>query len=346
MKQFIGEEFDAEVSGVQAFGVFAALENGCEGLIRIELLTGDYYQYDEQHMALTGRHTGKRFTIGTPIRVKLIAASEVTGQIDFAPAEGALPVAEVPAMAPEDEPDLCAARQPRAAPPARQGPRRLAQREKAAHAQAAVESPFPAEARNARHGVFALEAEEVPRASRSWNATCAAASRARGGLAPSCQSPPLGDVCGCPRPQTNFIHILWKNLIAITSRRKSFAPDPGGGSAGDVRLMFVVYTKATLRPGAVRARDAPRTPLGWQPIPACRNGKRAADGRRHLLLRAQRVLKGIGMIGKKGKTAGVPLLVRPPRAAALPACEAQAHTSPCQGDLPGAHIAPYINERF
>ncbi|MBS6641442.1 MAG: hypothetical protein KH295_10365, partial [Clostridiaceae bacterium] len=62
--------------------------------------------------------------------------------------------------------------------------------------------------------------------------------------------------------------------------------------------------------------------------------------------RAQRVLKGMGMIGKKGKTAGVPLLVRPPRAAALPACEAQAHTSPCQGDLPGAHIAPYINERF
>ena len=105
MKQFIGEEFDAEVSGVQAFGVFAALENGCEGLIRVELLEGDYYQYDEQHMALTGRHTGKRFTIGTPIRVRLIAASEVTGQIDFAPAEGALPVADLPARpAPEEPP--------------------------------------------------------------------------------------------------------------------------------------------------------------------------------------------------------------------------------------------------
>src|SRR5699024_10646125 len=37
--------------------------------------------------------------------------------------------------------------------------------------------------------------------------------RARGGLAPSCGSPPPGDVRGCPRPQTNFIHILWKNLI-------------------------------------------------------------------------------------------------------------------------------------
>ena len=36
MKPFVGEEFDAEVSGVQAFGIFVALENGCEGLIRIE----------------------------------------------------------------------------------------------------------------------------------------------------------------------------------------------------------------------------------------------------------------------------------------------------------------------
>lgn len=96
MKQFIGEEFDAEVSGVQAFGIFVSLENGCEGLIRVELLAGDYYQYDEQHMSLTGRHTGKRFSIGTPIRVRLIAASEVTGQIDFAPAEGALPVSDAP----------------------------------------------------------------------------------------------------------------------------------------------------------------------------------------------------------------------------------------------------------
>ena len=106
MKRFVGEEFDAEVSGVQSFGVFVALENGCEGLIRVELLAGDRYEYDEQRMTMVGRRTGKRFTIGTPIRVKLLAASEVTGQIDFAPADGALPVsnptddAPPPAFAP------------------------------------------------------------------------------------------------------------------------------------------------------------------------------------------------------------------------------------------------------
>ena len=103
MKQFIGEEFDAEVSGVQSFGIFVALANGCEGLIRAELMTGDFYQYDEEHMAMVGRRTGKRFTIGTPLRVKLLAASEVTGQIDFAPAEGSLPVSEKPERAPRDD---------------------------------------------------------------------------------------------------------------------------------------------------------------------------------------------------------------------------------------------------
>lgn len=96
MKQFIGEEFDAEISGVQSFGIFVALANGCEGLIRAELMTGDFYQYDEEHMAMVGRRTGKRFTIGTPLRVKLLAASEVTGQIDFAPRRARCPSRKSP----------------------------------------------------------------------------------------------------------------------------------------------------------------------------------------------------------------------------------------------------------
>ncbi len=91
MKQFIGQEFDAEVSGLQPFGVFVALENGCEGLIHIDLLEGDFYEYDERHMILQGKNTGKRYTIGMPLKVRLIAASELTGQVDFALAETDLP---------------------------------------------------------------------------------------------------------------------------------------------------------------------------------------------------------------------------------------------------------------
>ena len=89
--------------------------------------------------------------------------------------------------------------------------------------------------------------------------------------------------------------------------------------------------KATLRPGAgMRARTlsvstrkkmvatshgccagARCAPFwGGSPLLLTLWGGRAAMQKRHLPLRAKRVLKGMGLIGKKGKTAGVPLLVR------------------------------------
>lgn len=83
MEQFVGEEFDAEVSGVQSFGVFVELENSAEGLVRIEDLDG-YYEYDEEKMQLLGKN-GMRITIGTPIKVILVRADRTTGQIDFKP---------------------------------------------------------------------------------------------------------------------------------------------------------------------------------------------------------------------------------------------------------------------
>jgi len=51
MEKFLGEVFDAEISGVQSFGVFVTLENSAEGLVRIEALSG-YYEYDEERMQL------------------------------------------------------------------------------------------------------------------------------------------------------------------------------------------------------------------------------------------------------------------------------------------------------
>ena len=53
---------------------------------RIETLPGDYYEYIEERMELRGQRSGFRYTIGTPLRVKLTAANPVNGQIDFVPA--------------------------------------------------------------------------------------------------------------------------------------------------------------------------------------------------------------------------------------------------------------------
>ena len=46
MSNFVGEEFLGVVSGVTNFGIFAELENGVEGIIRLENLTDDYYDFD------------------------------------------------------------------------------------------------------------------------------------------------------------------------------------------------------------------------------------------------------------------------------------------------------------
>ncbi len=85
MQPFIGEEFDAEVSSVAQFGLFVSLPNSVEGLVRIEALPGDYYEYIEERMELRGQRSGFRYTIGTPLRVRLTGSNPANGQIDFVP---------------------------------------------------------------------------------------------------------------------------------------------------------------------------------------------------------------------------------------------------------------------
>lgn len=52
MASHVGEEYDAQISSVTSFGLFAELENTCEGLIPIATLDG-YFVYDEKNYRLT-----------------------------------------------------------------------------------------------------------------------------------------------------------------------------------------------------------------------------------------------------------------------------------------------------
>lgn len=83
MTKFIGEEFDAVISGVQNFGIFAELPNTIEGLIRLESIKNDYFEYDDEKMILIGKKSGKRYAIGMSIKVRCLNASPLNGQIDF-----------------------------------------------------------------------------------------------------------------------------------------------------------------------------------------------------------------------------------------------------------------------
>ncbi|MBQ9714051.1 MAG: ribonuclease R [Clostridia bacterium] len=69
MSERLGEEFDAVISGVTSFGLFAELPNGIEGIIPIESLFGNF-QFDPDRFLLKGRT--ESYTIGESIRVKAI----------------------------------------------------------------------------------------------------------------------------------------------------------------------------------------------------------------------------------------------------------------------------------
>lgn len=70
MSERLGEEFDGVISGVTSAGIFCELENTVEGFIPIDDLPRDFYNLDEDKLALIG---GRRcFRLGDCVRVRAV----------------------------------------------------------------------------------------------------------------------------------------------------------------------------------------------------------------------------------------------------------------------------------
>ena len=83
MEQHIGEEYDGIITSVTNFGFFVELDNLVEGLVHVNTLKGDYYNYVEDLLAMIGKSTKKMYQIGQKVRVKVESASKATANIDF-----------------------------------------------------------------------------------------------------------------------------------------------------------------------------------------------------------------------------------------------------------------------
>lgn len=84
MSQYVGQEFDAHISGIASFGIYAEIdENHCEGMIPIQDLEGDYYEFDERNYCLIGRRHHTKYQLGDPIRIKVAKANLEKKQLDF-----------------------------------------------------------------------------------------------------------------------------------------------------------------------------------------------------------------------------------------------------------------------
>ncbi len=88
MTEHIDEEFDAVISGVTEWGIYAEIiENKCEGMIPLRTLEDDYYEYDEANYCLVGRRHHRKYTIGDPLRIRIVRANLERKQLDFEIAE-------------------------------------------------------------------------------------------------------------------------------------------------------------------------------------------------------------------------------------------------------------------
>lgn len=83
MESHVGEEYEGIITGVQGFGFFVQLDNLVEGLVPVNSLAGDFYECDENNIALVGRGTNSRYMIGQRVYVKCVRASKEASQIDF-----------------------------------------------------------------------------------------------------------------------------------------------------------------------------------------------------------------------------------------------------------------------
>ena len=86
MQDYIGDEFDAVISGVSTFGFWAeTVEHKCEGMVSItDLSEIDDFEFIEEEYALIGRASGLRFAMGDRVRVRVAAANLDKRKIDYA----------------------------------------------------------------------------------------------------------------------------------------------------------------------------------------------------------------------------------------------------------------------
>ena len=88
MSDKLGETFDAHISGITSYGIYAEIdENHCEGMIPMRDLGDDYYDFDERNFCLKGRRHHHRYQLGDAIRIQVAKADLEKKQLDLTVAE-------------------------------------------------------------------------------------------------------------------------------------------------------------------------------------------------------------------------------------------------------------------
>jgi ribonuclease R len=88
MQDKVGQEFDGVISGLTDWGIYVEIvENKCEGMISLQGLVDDFYEFDQDEYKIIGRHSGREFQIGDLLKIEVTNANLSKRQLDFKLAE-------------------------------------------------------------------------------------------------------------------------------------------------------------------------------------------------------------------------------------------------------------------
>lgn len=80
---FIGEEFEGVVSGITNYGVYVELPNTVEGMVHVNNMNDDHYNYVENTFSMVGVRTGKEYKLGQTVMIRVEGTDKLTKTIDF-----------------------------------------------------------------------------------------------------------------------------------------------------------------------------------------------------------------------------------------------------------------------
>ena len=84
----VGDSFAGRITGVVSFGAFVRLDGlQVDGLVHVRSLGGDWYRFDRAGRFLEGEATGRRFTVGDEMEVRITGADPDERRVHLAPVE-------------------------------------------------------------------------------------------------------------------------------------------------------------------------------------------------------------------------------------------------------------------
>lgn len=85
MSSRVGQVFEGVISGVTKWGIYVEdKETKSEGMIGMRNLGSDFYNLNEKNYSVVGEKTGEKFTLGDPIKFKVVAADLDKKTLDYA----------------------------------------------------------------------------------------------------------------------------------------------------------------------------------------------------------------------------------------------------------------------